>query len=405
MFQNKEVKQFLLSYFFISIIIVLIVFTITTINFNNYKKDLFKNDNYIIDAIVKKYPELEDEIISAIINSNNINSNKLKDYGLNKSYSLDYINNNKTKYKNNLIKNITITLMSLSILLIFFLLLIKYIYNRINKISIYTGKVLNDDYQMDIREYEEGTISTLKNDIYKMTTKMKEATENAKNDKIFLESTLEDISHQLKTPLTSMYVINDILYKEENKKIRTDFLNKNKEQLERIEWLVSSILKISRLDSGTIKLNKKNIDVHDLIEKTIKPLLIPAELKKIQIKNEIKEKITIKGDLNWTSEALLNIIKNAYEHTNTYVSINANDNPIYTEITIKDDGCGIDEADLPHIFERFYKGKTSNKNSIGIGLNMAKTIINKENGDIFVETNKNGTTFIIKFYKNIMTKL
>lgn len=276
---------------------------------------------------------------------------------------------------------------------------------KIKNLSTYMNNILNNNYSLDIRDYEEGNLSNLKNDIYKMTVKLKEQSDSSQKEKKYLEEVLSDISHQLKTPLTSMYVINDVLLSD--KKIddskKQEFLMKNRKELERIEWLVTSLLKMSRLDSGSEKIIPKETKLDDLIRKTVTPLEIPIELKNQKLIVEYDPKIVLNIDLNWTTEALINILKNAHEHTKESgtIQIKAKDTVIYTEIEIIDTGEGISTTDLPHIFERFYKGKT-NKESIGIGLNMAKKIINLEKGDIKVTSNSNGTTFNIKFYKQII---
>lgn len=276
---------------------------------------------------------------------------------------------------------------------------------KIKNLSTYMNNILNNNYSLDIRDYEEGNLSNLKNDIYKMTVKLKEQSDLSQKEKKYLEEVLSDISHQLKTPLTSMYVINDVLLSD--KKIddskKQEFLMKNRKELERIEWLVTSLLKMSRLDSGSEKIIPKETKLDDLIRKTVTPLEIPIELKNQHLILDYDKNIKLNIDLNWTTEALINILKNAHEHTkeNGTIQIKVKDTVIYTEIEIIDTGEGISTTDLPHIFERFYKGKT-NKESIGIGLNMAKKIINLEKGDIKVISNSNGTTFNIKFYKQII---
>lgn len=276
---------------------------------------------------------------------------------------------------------------------------------KIKNLSTYMNNILNNNYSLDIRDYEEGNLSNLKNDIYKMTVKLKEQSDLSQKEKKYLEEVLSDISHQLKTPLTSMYVINDVLLSD--KKIddskKKEFLIKNRKELEQIEWLVTSLLKMSRLDSGSEKIIPKETKLDDLIRKTVTPLEIPIELKNQHLVLDYDKNIKLNIDLNWTTEALINILKNAHEHTKESgtIQIKAKDTVIYTEIEIIDTGEGISTTDLPHIFERFYKGKT-NKESIGIGLNMAKKIINLEKGDIKVISNSNGTTFNIKFYKQII---
>lgn len=273
---------------------------------------------------------------------------------------------------------------------------------KIKDLSIYMNNILNNNYSLDIRDYEEGDLSNLKNDIYKMTVKLKEQSDLSLKDKKYLEEVLSDISHQLKTPLTSMYVINDVLLtskkiEEEKKK---EFLIKNRKELERIEWLVTTLLKMSRLDSGSETLKIKEVELGTLMKKVLEPLEIPIELKGQTLKLEYDSKMKLNIDIHWTTEALINILKNAHEHTeeNGTITIIAKDTPIYTEIELKDNGSGIRKEDLPHIFERFYKGK-ENKESIGIGLHMAKKIINLEKGEIKAFSNKEGTTFNIKFYK------
>lgn len=274
---------------------------------------------------------------------------------------------------------------------------------RLKQIEIYVNNILNNKDTFDIRDYNEDYISRLKNDIYKITILLKEEKESSLKEKKDLEIILSDISHQLKTPLTSMYVINDLLLDEKlDSKKRKEILNKNKAQLERIEWLVSSLLKISRLDSGVIKIKKSNYSSLELINKALEPLLIPSEIKNQKIIIDVHD-IKIDIDFNWIREALINIIKNAIEHTpnNGTIQIIMKDNPIYVEFNIIDDGVGISDKDLPHIFERFYK-VNSKSESIGIGLNMTKKIIELSGGDIRVKSELNkGTTFTIKLYKNI----
>lgn len=273
---------------------------------------------------------------------------------------------------------------------------------QIEKLSLDMNRILNGDYSIGIRDYEEGDISNLKSDIDQMTIRLKEQTEQSRKDKKYLEEILSDISHQIKTPLTSMYVMND-LFLEDNTmsdEVRREFLLKNRNQLERMEWLVTSLLKMSRLDSGTEPIKRRTIPSKDLIQSVVEPLKIPIELKKQTLEIIYQKDPFFYVDPNWTREALLNILKNAHEHTeeNGTLKIEVTETPIYYEITMSDTGSGISKEDFPHIFERFYKG-SGNSESIGIGLHMAKKIITMQQGEIRAIPLKKGTKFEIRFYK------
>lgn len=276
---------------------------------------------------------------------------------------------------------------------------------EMRKISSYLDKVLNGNYNIQVKEYDDGDMELLASNICKITTLLKEKNDHANQGKEQLESVLSDISHQLKTPLTSMYVINDLLKNEQLEvEKKRELLGKNHAQLERIEWLVTTLLKMSRLDSGMVEMKKEPVKIQTLVEEALEPLRIPMELK--QQKVELQGDGNVEGnlDFHWTLEAFVNILKNAHEHTDEKgtITIHWMENPLYTEIDISDTGIGIKKEELPYIFERFYKG-SGNKESIGIGLNMSKTIIQKQNGVISVVSEEGkGTTFSIKFYKNIV---
>lgn len=406
MLKNKEVRELILIEIIVLIIGIISMLLLNKYSYETYKEAIIENNLYIIDSIISKHPELENEVIDGIINHDISESESyeiLNKYGLDRLDTVDYLNNNS--YINKTIRKYNIIYISILIIIVFSILIIyiNKIYNKIRKLSVYTNDILNNKYNMDIREYSEGDISNLKNDLYKMTIKLKEQNELSLKDKIYLQDTLSDISHQLKTPLTSMYVINELLYDDKlDKSLKKELLNKSKKGLERIEWLITSLLKMSRLDSGSEKLILENVKLINIINKSIEPIRIPLELKNINLSVSCSNDIKVNVDVNWTTEALINILKNAMEHTleNGNINIVCSDNPLYTMISISDDGCGISKKDLPHIFERFYKGM-SNKESIGIGLNMSKKIIESENGNISVKSKENeGTTFIIKLFKN-----
>lgn len=374
---------------------------------SKYKREFIKNNGYMISAILSTHPELEEDVIDAILSGKgDFEEGKkiLKKYGLDESGTLDYLEH---------FHNLELELSMWTIFMVTFLFIILSVsyllffyqqYQSLKQLGVYMDQVLNGNYTLDMKNYEEGSLSTLKNDIYKLTIKLKEETDRSLQDKKELEQVLSDISHQIKTPLTSMYVINDLLRKGDiDEKTKEEFLEKNKTQLERIEWLVTSLLKMSRLDSGSIQLKLEPKDIKKVIEQALEPLQIPMELKNIEV-TTIGESVKVLMDFHWTVEVFVNVLKNAYEHTNKggKITIAIKDNPLYTEVSIHDTGCGIKKEELPHIFKRFYTG-SSNKESIGVGLNMAKKVMEKQKGEIYATSIENeGTTFFIKFYKNMI---
>ena len=278
-------------------------------------------------------------------------------------------------------------------------------YKKLEALSSYLHRICSGEYALDIRDNEEGELSILKNEIYKVTQRLREQAELLKEDKIYLADAISDISHQLKTPLTSMMMMTEFL---ENPNLeidkRLEFTRRIRLQLERIEWLVSSLLKLSKIDAGTIQFKKNPIDVKTLINKAAEPLVIPMELREQCLVIE-GDDASFLGDFNWSIEAMINIMKNCMEHTpiGGEIRVNIVGNPLYTEVVIVDNGEGIEMEDLPHIFKRFYRGKNASSESVGIGLAMARSIVVSQNGDITVQSEKGkGTSFRIRFYKTII---
>ncbi len=276
-------------------------------------------------------------------------------------------------------------------------------YRDIDQLSGYLRKIYNGDYSLELCDNREGELSILKNEIYKVTLILSRQSELLANEKKQLADAISDISHQLKTPLTSMSVMAELLQSEKlDTEKRREFSKNLENQLGRMEWLLSSLLKLARLDTGTIEFKREKVFIRELVQKATKPLLIPMELKSQLLLEEGEATVSFYGDADWTSEALINIIKNCIEHTGTggTITINYSQNPIYTEIVIADNGSGIDKEDLPFLFQRFYKGKNASPDSVGIGLAMAQSIIAGQSGNISVTSKKGeGTRFSIKFYQ------
>lgn len=276
-------------------------------------------------------------------------------------------------------------------------------YKEIESLSGYLRTISNGQYSLDVRDNQEGELSILKNEIYKVTLMLSKQSDYLNQDKKRLADALSDISHQLKTPLTSMLVMIDLLSQQNlTEEKRIEFTGNIEKQLERMDWLLSSLLKLSKIDAGTAIFKKETIVVEDLVLQSLEPLRIPIELKNQDLLITGENSVTFIGDQGWTSEALINILKNCVEHTPAEgrISIYYTENPLYTEILIEDTGKGISREDLPNIFKRFYRGKNASKNSIGIGLAMAHTVIESQQGSLDVKSELGkGTQFSIKFHK------
>ena len=298
------------------------------------------------------------------------------------------------------------TLITSIVLVSCFFFFTRWRYREIERLSGYLRQISSGDYALDVRNNHEGELSILKNDIYKVTMMLSEQRSLLQEDKVKLTNAISDISHQLKTPLTSMLVMVDLVSDPNLDEMkRVEFTNNIRVQLERIEWLVSSLLKLSKIDAGTVAFKKESISAHQVIQKAVDSILIPVDIKQQNLQITGDDMITFVGDFNWTSEALLNILKNCVEHTQEggTISLSYSENPLYTEMTIADNGNGIPKEDLPYIFKRFYRGKNAGDDSVGIGLAMAYSIVTSQNGDIEVTSEKDeGTEFKIKFYKQVV---
>lgn len=294
-----------------------------------------------------------------------------------------------------------------AILTLTFYIVTKKRYKKIADLNNYLSLVCAGNYMIDIKDNTEGELSILKNNLYKVIVLLRSKNELLEKDKIYLADSLADISHQLKTPLTSLMVMVDLLKDEKNIDKQKQFISIIEIQISKIKWLVENLLKLSKLDAGTIKFKKEQIDVLSVITKSLSPFLVQMEMKNISLETTIND-FSFTGDLNWTSEAVENIIKNCIEHTddNGKLNIETGVTNIYSYIKITDNGCGIKKKDLPHIFERFYQGENSSKESVGIGLALAKTIVENQGGSIEVTSEENvGTEFIIKFNKMVVWRI
>ena len=404
---NIEVKKFLKNYTFIFIMAIVLCFGLTITNLNIIKNKVVENNQAILGDVLIEHPELEDDIVDIITQSRskkNISSGKkiLQKYNYDNSISISNEPIISESLGNIFALNLAFVVFTFIVFIILSFSYFRKIYTDIKDMTDYVYHNSEGRYYDMKDKNQEGQIGLLKVELMKMTTILKEKVNLLQNEKIFLNNTISDISHQLKTPMTSLIILNDLMYGDLDKEKRIEFLDKTSAQLSRMEWLIKSMLKLAKVEAKVIEFKTEKVNIDELIRKSISPMIIPMELKNIAISINGKEDASYTGDIEWSAEAITNIIKNCVEHTpdDGQIEINYEENPIYSEIVIKDNGEGIDKKDLPNIFKRFYKGKNSKSDSVGIGLAMAKSIVESQNGTIYVKSKKGvGSEFHIIFHK------
>lgn len=419
-YKNKQaVKSLLLTG------VVLVVGVVVYMSWIGWYTNKYKNmeNTYIrciIENVISQYPDFDMEEIAIILN---------KSYGELESsttseefYSILRKNGitDNTFYIKDMsdIRNVNIIVSTLIIGVMSVLFIICfYIYLRRRKKDIfelqdYMDKISRGNYELEINDNSEDELSSLKNSLYKIMVYMKEQADSARIKKVMLAQSVSDISHQLKTPLTSTQVLLDNLNDNPDMdySTRKKFIYEALNQVNGMSWMIVSMLKLSRIDAGVVEFNNENISINKIIEEAVGNLEVIAEIKNVNIEKNIdnrnedelnKSDIYIKGDYNWNREALQNIIKNAIEHSNDKgtVKINITDNDVYTAVYITNRGEKLSDKQQKQIFERYYSEAKYEDNSMGIGLPLAKAVIEKQGGYISVESDDEETVFIVKYIK------
>jgi signal transduction histidine kinase len=362
----------------------------------------------IVGTVAQKYPQAEAQVVQDLrspgADSVNLGTQVLGKYGLSNWSTVD----------TGVAAGLLARLLPVGLVLIglictgFVLLLVRYqraVSARVVGLSAYLRRIDAGNYALDVRDNGEGSFSLLKNDLYKVTVRLREQAELLQKDKTALSNLIADISHQIKTPLTSLGVLADLLAEDLPEEDRRAFVERLRTQLWRIQWLVAALLKLARLDAGTAAFKSKPVALHELVRRALEPLQIPLEIKKQRLEVHGDDGASFTGDLNWNAEALTNVVKNCVEHTpeGGRIEIAYSANTLYAEITVSDDGEGIPVADLPNIFNRFYRGENAGENSVGIGLALAKAIFNAQGGDITVHSQRGmGTSFEIRLFRGVV---
>ena len=411
--KNKEVKLIIITSL-ITFLVFLTAFIFITYNwFNDINKKYIDQNTALVGVIIENNPEIEEEIVP-IITKGNINEYYELGNNILDKY---YYNENLNPIKNPILKdsysNLKLTIILLWILffivaMILILKIISPIFNNIKKLGERADEMVEGKFNSTELKFEEGDFYVFYNKFIHMGERLENALKDLKDEKINLKDIINDISHQLKTPLSALIAYNDILKNHENMDIETKskFIEMTSEQLDRMDWLITTLLKYARIESNAVSYNKEMIPISESIRYAIEPLKVSANNKKQSIELDFNSEGYYFHDKKWIAESLSNIIKNAIEHTdiNGKIKITLEETPMSISITISDNGEGIEKSELKNIFKRFYKGKNSiNPKSIGIGLSLSKKIIEAHGGSITAESELGkGTNFNIILLKVIV---
>lgn len=400
----KNAQKFVCAGLAVTIVFCVISAVFTFIGLENIRKTSNDTINQLVNILLEKYPDVSEKEVAEILNNKTEymdNSEFLNKYGI--YPEKDWVSyNNQGSYKY-VILSVSVCIAFGLAFAVLFLGYLKIQKKQTMDIAKRIERINLGDYSLQIDRNSEDELSLLDNQIYRTAVKFREQAENSNKDKENLQKSLSDISHQLKTPLTSIIVMVDNILDDDDMplEIRREFLNDIKHNTNTISFLVQSLLKLSKLDAEAVKFRYEQVEVKSIVDECIKNTAVMAEILGVRLETDCND-IILNCDRKWLCEAITNIIKNCIEHShNGNIKITADQNKLYTKISIKDNGSGIAKEDLPHIFERFYKGKNSSDDSVGIGLSLAKTIIEKQGGYISVSSELNkGSEFVIKFFNN-----
>ncbi|MGY0374696.1 sensor histidine kinase [Clostridium sp. JNZ J1-5] len=408
-FNNPEIKKSSASFIFVMTIFLVCNFIIMRVHNEKLKDDYIKVFASVTAKIVETDPKLEKEIVPLLVREVTPQEEEkgrgiLRQYGLSETLDTSLFPYIKGSFKSMELSIISIGLILTVILFILNYLQYGYFYELMRNFSSAAKRIVEGDYNLKLSEEKEGDLSKFTSSFNSMGEVIRGNIYALNKEKSFLVNLLSDISHQLKTPLSTMILYNDILLnKNLTKEQEIDFLKNNENQLNRMRWLILNLLKLAKIDANAIELEIENQNLNETIEDVLENIESKALESKVKVEFIQRDIIYLKHDRLWLQEALINIVKNGIEHSGEggRVSVNVEDNPIYTRIVIANTGEAIPEEELPHIFKRFYKGKKSAKSdSIGIGLALAKAIIERHGGYIEVYSKATEETkFIITFLK------
>lgn len=274
-------------------------------------------------------------------------------------------------------------------------------YRRIAQLSEYLAQVYTGGQPPRLSGQTPGELSALQDDLYKITSILQQQASALKADKCFLADSLSDIAHQLRTPLSAILLQCDFLREELPPGEAVEGLAQIETQADRIRWLVESLLRLSRLDAGVVPFEKWELPARQVIQRAAGGLAGLYLKRNVELQVDCPEQLACVCDLEWTAEALANLLKNAAEHTPAGGTVRVEYRPqaLYYEFRVQNTGPDILPEDMPHLFERFWRGAAASPGSVGIGLPLARSIARGQQGDVTAENTPEGPLFRLRLFR------
>lgn len=405
-FWNRQTKR-LAWVFLLAGMVMLVLVNLTCLTF---RRRMNHENNWMMAGILcevrEKYPEVSEEELFGLLDNARDSEARLKllrQRGIFEQNG-DALLGGQERLGRGLCRSMNV--LFVLFFLTFSAVTFRSLHRRKKEVDIlcrYVNELERGNYVLEVEQNDTGELSGLKNELYKLTVLFREQAEHARANRTALAETVADISHQLKTPLTSVMVLSDNLLENEgmDEQTRQRFLREINVQLNGMKWLVTTLLKLSRFDAGVVELARSPIDVEDLFQAVLQKVELLAEWKQVELVPDVGEKVSLTGDAYWMTEALTNVVKNAIEHSSpgSAVRFSTEENDVYTLIRISDSGGGMDREEMRHLFERYWRGKGASSENAGLGLALAKEVIERQGGYIAVESSEAGTVFFIKFLK------
>jgi signal transduction histidine kinase len=407
--RNPEWKSVAFKTIVIQLLLSLLLYMVVNIQLHSINQKIVDNNAALVGHLLQSKPQLEDEIIRYITQGalpHEITTGKsiLAQYSYDEKIAIQ----DQPILSNSYLPLYTAAVVMLFAIPMLLLLLLEYhkLFQKIRNVALAADLVVEKKFNIPLAETDEGDLGWLGRSFNAMADRLNHSLKLLKQDKVFLHNLISDISHQLKTPLASLIVFNENLLNDRGMKehMQLTFLERSRQQLDRMEWLIVSLLKLARVEAGGTSFGHERVNLKQVIVDATNALHLLAQQKQQQINIIGDENLYMQGDKHWLIEAFINLIKNGLEHTIAQgkIDITLQETPLFYNIILTDYGEGINTEDLPHIFKRFYRGKNATKpQSVGIGLALAKSIIEEHGGMIQVVSRAGeGSTFTISFHRN-----